>query len=245
MRLFDMTLPTPAENLTLDEALLEAAEDDAAGEALRLWESPEPVVVVGRASRLDEEVHQAECERRGVPVLRRVSGGAAIVAGPGCLMYGVVLSTARRPELTQVDQAHRFVLNRLTKALSTLSVDVELAGTSDLALSSRAPGEPLRKISGNSLRMKREWLLYHGTILYDFELPLVAELLKQPPRRPDYRGDRHHEAFVANVPADRAAITKALTRAWDAQPTNDDYPRERVAALVQERYGRAAWNASR
>jgi len=50
MRYLDLTLPSPAENLALDEALLEEAE--ASGrptETLRLWEPRQPAVVVGRS----------------------------------------------------------------------------------------------------------------------------------------------------------------------------------------------------
>jgi len=49
MRYLDLTLPTPAENLALDEALLEEAERAGrATETLRVWEPREPIVVVGR-----------------------------------------------------------------------------------------------------------------------------------------------------------------------------------------------------
>ena len=41
MKLLDLTLETPAENLALDEALLEEAEQSTKPtEVLRLWESP-------------------------------------------------------------------------------------------------------------------------------------------------------------------------------------------------------------
>ena len=45
-----------------------------------------------------------------IPVLRRASGGAAIVAGPGCLMYSVVLRYAGREHLRLLDEVHRHVL---------------------------------------------------------------------------------------------------------------------------------------
>jgi lipoate-protein ligase A len=49
MKLLDLTLPTPAENLALDEALLDAAEaGELPDEVLRLWEFPQAVVVIGR-----------------------------------------------------------------------------------------------------------------------------------------------------------------------------------------------------
>ncbi|HJT30886.1 MAG TPA: hypothetical protein VJ783_02385, partial [Pirellulales bacterium] len=88
MHLLELTLPTPAENLALDEALLDEAEQHAAagtGECLRLWEPAHRLVVVGRSSCVSTEVRTDFCRRQGLPILRRSSGGAAIVSGPGCL----------------------------------------------------------------------------------------------------------------------------------------------------------------
>ena len=83
----------PAENLALDEALLLTAEEEKRQqEVLRLWEPRQPFVVLGSSSRIAAEVRLDGCRDRGIPVLRRTSGGAAIVAGPGCLMYALVLS---------------------------------------------------------------------------------------------------------------------------------------------------------
>src|SRR5438067_2221926 len=80
MQLLDLTLPTPAENLALDEALLEAAEaGELTGDILRLWEMPQVAVILGRSSRASDEVDLAAAEAANVPVLRRSSGGAAVV----------------------------------------------------------------------------------------------------------------------------------------------------------------------
>ncbi len=65
-------------------------------EILRLWESPQTMVIVGSSTRVADEVNLDACRRMRVPVLRRPSGGAPIVAGPGCLMYAVVLSYGLR-----------------------------------------------------------------------------------------------------------------------------------------------------
>src|SRR3954466_9912043 len=163
MQRFDITLPTPAQNLAFDEALLEWAEGSAAdGEFLRLWESPQPMVVVGRSTRVQKEVNEQFCREQRIPILRRSSGGAAIVTGPGCLMYALVLSYAVRPELKDITRAHSFILKQLTTSLGRLLTPkgtVTCAGTSDLALRAKS-SLTVRKFSGNSLRMKRTHLLY-------------------------------------------------------------------------------------
>ena len=108
-------------------------------------------------------------------------------------MYAVVLSYVRRPELRALDLAHCFVMQSLAAALRPALPDVRVMGTSDLAVGAR-------KFSGNSMRCKRSHFLYHGTLLYDFPLDLISACLPMPPRQPDYRDGRQHDAFVANIP---------------------------------------------
>lgn len=239
MRLVHLTLESPAENLALDEALLDEAEQgDSRDEIVRTWQPRDALVVLGRSSRLVDEVHANECQRRGIPIFRRASGGATIVTGPGCLMYAVVLSYDRAPALRSIDAAHAYVLGRMARALGRLVPGITRQGTSDLAL-----GEC--KFSGNSLRCKRRHLLYHGTILYDFPLDLVTECLKMPPRQPNYRARRDHRTFLINLPLGEAPLRQAIASAFGAHETTDTWPRERVQSLVREKYSRPEWNLAR
>lgn len=239
MKLLELTLPTPAENLALDEALLDAAEArELADEVLRLWEPAGPMVVVGRSSRVAEEVNLEACRAASVPVFRRSSGGAAIVTGPGCLMFSVVLRYEGRQHLRMIDQAHEHVLSLVAAATTKLVPGVERRGTSDLAI-----GE--KKFSGNSLRCKREHLLYHGTLLYDFDLPLIERLLRMPPRMPEYRDGRHHRAFVTNLSAGRAALTRAVAEAFDANHRLAAWPIDATQRLSNDRYSQDSWNLLR
>ncbi len=236
MLFLDLTLDSPAENLALDEALLLEAEDAAQSrEVLRLWEPRQTFAVLGSSSRYHDEVDIALCRAEGVPVLRRPSGGAAILTGSGCLMYAVVLSFERRPTLQAVDLAHRYVLGRLATAIGRCVPGVHQAGTSDLAVGDR-------KFSGNSMRCKRRCLLYHGTLLYDFSLEQIGHYLRTPPRQPEYRRERSHGEFVVNLSLDRTALASAVREAFAANEPMAGWPRQRTAQLVAERYGRRDWN---
>ena len=264
MLFFDATLQTPADNLALDEALLDWAElksdqEPLQAEVFRLWEPAEPFVVLGRTSRLHEEVDVEACQKYGVPILRRSSGGATILAGPGCLMYAVVLSYEKRPHLRSIPEAHCFVLHKQQTALQTLVPSVTIAGTSDLVYDSNAGSswteapnlscpkenanekQALRKFSGNSLRCKRTHLLYHGTVMYNFDLQLISQLLRRAPREPDYRNNRDHSQFIANLPATKTSIQFALQTAWPTDKLMVDWPKEQTEALVQRRYGQRDW----
>jgi len=252
MQLLSLTLKTPAENLALDEALLDAAEaGELAEPVLRLWEPAEHFVVLGRSSVAEREVFPGTCQSNGVPIFRRSSGGGTIVAGPGCLMYAVVLGYDTAPHLRAIDMAHRTVLGTIASALQGPAGKIAQAGISDLVFqpsdqSSEAnEKKPLQKFSGNALRCKRNHLLYHGTLLYDFRLELLGRWLQMPPRRPDYRADRDHAGFVANLPLPRAELVAALVEGWNAQKPMVDWPRQRVEQLVREKYQRIGGPESR
>jgi lipoate-protein ligase A len=236
MKLLELTLDTPEANLALDEALLETADEaQEPREVFRIWESPQPLVVLGRASRVAEEVDQSHCRTQGIPILRRCSGGASVVVGPGCLMYAMVLSYRLRPELQPISAAHCFALKMLGDKLRRVVPQIQCQGTSDLTLDGN-------KFSGNSLRVRRTHLLYHGTILYDFPVALVSACLRSPPRQPAYRQDRAHEDFLVNLPVGRSNLCHALVDGPETDGSLTDWPRLRTKELVEARYGQAAWN---
>ncbi len=245
------TAATPEQNLALDEALLdqaeasftarEAGELDSTpwlavhdGEVLRLWEARAPFVVLGSSSKYQQEARVAACRDDGVPILRRASGGAAIVTGPGCLMYAAVLSYHARPLLRDLNAAHRFMMQRLSTALSIDGLTIAAQGICDLVHDGR-------KFSGNALRCKRGHFLYHGTLLYDYALGNIARYLGQPARMPEYRGGRAHESFVTNLPLLSERIVASLRTVFDADNDLPQLPVKRTEQLIAEKYSLASW----
>jgi lipoate-protein ligase A len=237
----DLTLPTPAENLACDEALLEERVGRGPGGegVLRFWESAVPFVVLGFGNRVAEEVELEACRAAGVPVLRRCSGGGTVLQGPGCLSYSLVLPIDEAGPLSTITGANRFIMDRQARALSgALGEPVTVEGHTDLALGGR-------KISGNAQRRRRDWLLFHGTFLLGMDSALIAACLRPPPRQPEYRAGRSHEAFVTRLPLSTAVVKEALRRAWGATTASVACPADLMGALVTERYGRAEWNLAR
>ncbi len=240
MHYLDVTVGSFAQNLALDEALLNNADENpnSARELLRFWESQQFAVVVGRGTNVDKEIDVSACERDSVPIYRRCSGGTSVVAGPGCLMYGVLIGYEDKPELRSVDAAHRYVMHRMRDALCTLAPEVKFRGSCDLAIDEL-------KFSGNALRCKRNFFLYHGTVLYDFPLERISKYLLTPPRQPDYREGRSHQDFVRNFPSDSASIQSAIRKTWSAREVQTVGPLKAIDALVDQRYSKPSWNRNR
>lgn len=229
----------PRDHLSLDEAMLLAADEGDLNESLRLWELGRPVVVAGRATRVDEEINRPYCRDHGIEILRRCTGGASVVGGPGCLMYSLVLPLAGRGELRKIDVAHEYVMSRVLRALRRQLAAAEYQGTCDLTWENR-------KCSGNSMRVARRHLLYHGTMLYDFDLSLIDRCLRLAPRQPEYRGGRDHHDFVTNVPIDPRKFADDLCLVFDVQQDCDASElARRMRVLREQRYGDAGWHERR
>jgi lipoate-protein ligase A len=240
MKLLDLTLPRPAENLAGDETLLDAAEAGTGGEVLRFWESRESFVVVGYANKVAAEVNVAACETRGIPILRRCSGGGTVVQGPGCLNYTLVLRITADGPLHNIGIANQFIMRQNRAAIATLNtqpptLNVAIRGHTDLVISER-------KFSGNSQRRRKHFLLFHGTFLLNFDLALVSELLPMPSKQPDYREHRAHTEFLMNLNLSAEKVKAALRQAWKAEESLKNPPLEKITALARDKYATREWN---
>lgn len=237
MKLLDVTLPSPAENLALEEALLDAAEAGASAEVLRFWESPVPFVVLGYANKMATEVNVLACESKKTPVLRRCSGGGTVVQGPGCLNYAVILRITESGPTRSISAANDFVMDRIRAGIQAArnnpQAPVTIKGHTDLAISDR-------KFSGNAQRRRKNFLLFHGSVLLHFDLPLISALLHKPSLEPDYRAGRAHDEFIMNLELPAATVKKAIAREWLAREPLPIVPN--IPPAMLGKYNSPEWN---
>jgi len=239
MLFLDLTLPTPAENLACDEALLDQCDADCGDEVLRVlrfWEPTSVFVVLGYANRAAAELNTDICVESGVPVLRRISGGGAVLQAPGCLNYALVLRTSTAPELQTTGTTNRFVMEKHRSLLENLlGVRVTIDGVTDLVVHGR-------KVSGNAQRRRANAILFHGTFLLNAPVNLMEKYLRMPSRAPAYRDGRPHQEFVANLGIDREVLKAEIRRLWKADRQVDHWPKVEVERLVQTKYLLSEWN---
>lgn len=237
MKILDRTFDTAAQNLACDEALLDLCEDGYEDEILRFWEPRLPFVVLGYSNKIGTEVAINSCKARGIPVLRRPSGGGTVVQAPGCLNFSLILPIPARGPLAQLTGTNQLILETHCKALAPLlpGRSLHVQGTSDLTLDDL-------KISGNAQRRKKKNLLFHGTFLLDMDLSLIEACLQMPSLQPDYRQNRPHHAFVTNTGLTAGQVKDALVSAWRAHGAFEALPLAAIDTLVQEKYTQPEWN---
>jgi len=241
MRLVDFSFDSPADNLALEEAILNAVERDESEDTIRFWESTSPFVVLGVGQVLREEVNEAACARDAVPVLRRCTAGGCVVQGPGCLNFSLFLRYDRFPEVRQLRPSYCYILKGVVEALQSLGVSAQIEGVSDLAVSGM-------KISGNAQKRRKFAILHHGTVLYSMDPALMERYLLEPTTRPEYRGTRSHLEFVRPVALDPFALRGAIGHVLHA-PSTAVLPAkselDECAALSRTKYSQREWTYRR
>ena len=236
MKFVDLDMATPEENLAGDEFLLNHCERCPGEDLLRFWEPEQHFVVVGYSNRVAEVVDQSACADRDLPILRRCSGGGAVIQGPGCLNYSLCLRVDEAGPLTGIKEANQFIMSALRSALQPLlEGPIQIGGHTDLAVGGR-------KFSGNAQRRRSGWLLFHGTFLLELKLELIEACLRLPPVQPAYRQGRTHLEFLANLHLPADSIKSLI---FNHFKINEQYHIDDLSAmheLARVKYSQADWN---
>jgi len=236
MKYLELTFADPASNLACDEALLDYCESEGIADGLlRLWQPETYFVVLGHSNRVQAEVDLPACAAADIAVLRRISGGGAVLQGPGCINYSLVLD-ARAHDIKNIQAGFRYVLERHRQWAQDLTgAKIRIEGISDLTLGGR-------KFSGNAQYRRAAYVLVHGTFLVQFEVSMMERSLRLPNKQPAYRSHRGHSEFVTNLGLDADKITSGLQSIWRASEPLETVPAGRIEHLVNTRYGREEWS---
>ncbi len=252
MRFLNFTAHTPAEDLALEEAIQLGIEEGSSPETWRVWSARSPAVILGTGQESAREANLDAAGAEKVSVLRRHSGGGAVVIGPGKINYSAVCRYENLPGSETIRGAMEEALRPLIATLNSMGLATQFAGHSDLAV--LCSDGIVRKIAGNSQARKRHSVLVHGTLLADPDWRQLECLLRFPSSVPDYRAGRGHRDFLTSLrecgaPFGFDDFVRRLAHhvhgitLESSAPSAEETARGRQ--LLHEKYARDEWNFRR
>lgn len=231
-------------NLALEEHVL---RHKLTGEDLLLFYVNAPSIIIGRNQNTIEEINAEEVNRRGITVVRRISGGGAVYHDLGNLNFSFMT-----PEVFGRFNRYDTFNGPVVDVLRSLGVPAELSGRNDIV----ADG---RKISGNAQFATSSGMLSHGTLLLNANLDDVTSALRPKPGKVESKGMKSVRSRVANIseflssPLDvrelrdrileRIFGTRDRTRIPSVELTGDDL--RAADRLYRDRYDNWEWNFGR
>ena len=146
------------QNLALEQELLSGSEE------VVLFYVNDSAVVVGRNQTIEAEVDLDYCQRYDIEVVRRLSGGGAVYHDCGNLNYAIICNGGERP-------LDRDYTEPIVWALRALGVDAVTGSRGEITVDGV-------KISGSASMVRRERVLFHGTLLFDANLQMLNAALR-------------------------------------------------------------------
>jgi lipoate-protein ligase A len=225
--------------MAVDEAIAQAVADGGAVPTLRLYTWTAPTVSLGYLQRVRGGVDLAECRRRGISLVRRATGGRAVLHAAE-ITYSVTLPLHGSWRALSVPEAFALVSRGLIAGLRRLGVQGSLGeaalGPFDPSTGSglRAQGErangrepgacflarrmPAVLVEGQKLigSAQRRWersMLQHGSLLLEFDAGLHQAVFPTWPRTDPSAGVTCMHTLLGNLPP-MEDLGTALAAGW-------------------------------
>lgn len=234
----DLTTTDPSYNLAMEQYVFDCLPRDRM--YFMLWQNDNSIIV-GKYQNTLSEINLEAVERRGIRVVRRLSGGGAVYHDMGNLNFTFITDAASGTALDM-----KLFCQPVVRTLAALGVHAEVNGRNDITIDGK-------KFSGNSQYLRQGRVMHHGTIMFNSDLSVVSEALQVDPTKFQTKGVRSVRSRVTNVadhldrpvslPEFRRILLENILRENPGQPyplTPKDLAA--VEKLREERYAAWDWN---
>jgi lipoate-protein ligase A len=235
---------SPRMNLALDEVLTARVGEGRRRPTLRIWEWNESAVVIGSFQSYRNEVDPEGAARHGFDVVRRISGGGAMLMAAGQIItYSLYVPASLVAGMTFAD-SYAFLDDWVLQALRSLGIDAVYQPLNDIA-------SPTGKIGGAAQkRLANGGVLHHATLSYDIDGQMMTEVLRIGREKLSDKGTasaaKRVDPLRSQTGLERAEIIerfkdtfRSLTDAETGSISADEYAD--AEALVASKFATEAW----
>jgi lipoate-protein ligase A len=237
MKYIETNSCAPAINLAYEDYFLNGKylEDDL----FMLWRN-DLAIVVGKFQNTLEEINSSFAEAHKIQVIRRISGGGTVYHDLGNLCFSFILRETK-PEIADKTKYMRPLIG----ALSQMGIQAEVT-RNGLSVGGK-------KISGNAMALHKNRLLFHGTLLFDTNLEMLAAVLKNSADGITSKGVKSVRSSVTNLKEHLAPEVDILQFKQDMKnllfadapvevytPSQQDF--DAIHELVKTKYETWKWN---
>ncbi len=217
---------TGRENMALDEELATQVAEGESAPVLRVYPWPCPAVSLGRHQKSEGLLDVQRCEDSGIEIVRRPTGGKAILHSIGDVTYSVIAPSNQEPFSQDVLGSYVAVNEALVAGLKMLGLRTSVRDPAPIWPETgvdfgcfESPGRHEvywagRKMMASAQRRTAGVVLQHGTIPFAEAGSGLADLLHlDPGRRERFRRDLNDRTGTLANALDTAPNLKEVIHA--------------------------------
>ena len=226
-------------NMAVDEVLMNSVRNSTTETpTLRLYGWSPSAVSIGYFQSVEQEVNTEICKKSGVDLVRRVTGGGAVLHDSE-LTYSFI--TRKYPQ--NIIESYRLVCDPIVSCLLNLGFnEPRFVPLNDVLVEGK-------KVSGNAQTRKEGILLQHGTILLDVDFEKMFSVLKIPQQKIQDKLIKNVKERVRGLNRTFEEVSAALEQAFStkfaAKLVVDKITSQECIdsqMLIETKYGTQAWN---
>lgn len=164
--------------------------DSNKNEGYKIFVPAQTYIVLGRSNLNIEDVILENALTADVKILKRPSGGEAVILSPRMLVVAIKMPLLQglKPDY-YFKKANRVII----ESLEEMEVrNLHSKGISDISIGNR-------KILGSAIYRGTTFMFYHAVLNISEDVNIISKYLKHPKREPDYRKGRNHSEFVTSL----------------------------------------------
>ena len=222
----------------LDQTLMSTVEDFIP--ILRLYGWKPSAVSIGYFQSLEQEVNVKKCKELGIDVVRRITGGGAVLHE-----YELTYSFITKIYPANIIESYRSICEPVVTCLYDLGFDAKFSPLNDITVENK-------KVSGNAQTRRNNVLLQHGTILLDVNVDKMFSVLKVPSEKIKDKiiQDVKERVMGLKVSYDEVAnkLWRSFGQKFQAEVFKDDVKSdESIEAKIMQKYKYSTyeWNYKR
>lgn len=155
-----------------------------------VWIPDKTYIVLGASNSAEIAVNNEFANRDKIELLKRSSGGQAVILTSQMLVFSVLKIN---PKQVEPKLFFNLINQKLIEVFEKLGIyGVEQRGISDLTIAGK-------KILGSAIYRKREKFFYHAVLNVSENPDLIARYLLHPSKEPEYRAGRTHSHFITSI----------------------------------------------
>ncbi|MFW3145678.1 MAG: biotin/lipoate A/B protein ligase family protein [Thermoplasmatota archaeon] len=265
-RVFSDGHSSPAENMARDEALLRRVIAGESEPCVRFYRWKPPGLSLGRFQSVSRGVDLEACRRHGVEVVRRLTGGEAVLHDDE-LTYSIVVPLLHpKFEGRGVVDTYGTISMALVRGLELTGLEAAMAGSAPTRPDPAGQGVCFytptvnevtagnKKIIGSAQTREKLVILQHGSIPVDWDLEKQFDVMAIPIENRDVFSGmfRNRATTISEQLGSRPSIdelvanfSKGFEEVFDTELVESDYntaERKMIQWLVEKRYGNDEWN---
>ena len=256
-------------NMAIDEAIMKCHQDKKVPPTVRFYSWNPPALSLGYFQKLEKEVNQEACQNAGIDIVRRLTGGRAILHDKE-LTYSITIREDYNLLSDSIVKSYKEISQGLVAGLNLLKIPAELkpmergkkSPTGNSAACFDAPSwyEVIlknKKLIGSAQTRKKGTILQHGSLPFEIDPKETFELFNY---KDEKKRKKARRIFAAKSTALKSAgydvkknkLEQALIDGL-AESLGFDYSYEELTPeeinlakkLKEEKYSKNHWNKKR